>query len=120
MNPHNGPGAPPSPDADYSREIPRLNAFPNVCTIGYVRINYCKRHLTEVCKDVAKYAGWSKDYAASGLGVHGIFFDETPNHFTAKAASYLNTVSQNVKDATGILGDRLVSSYSPQLRVFFC
>lgn len=78
-------------------------------TVGYVRIDYCKRNLTEVFRDVAKYAGWSKDNAKSGLGVHGIFLDETPNLYSASKASYLDTVGQCVKASAGILGDRLVS-----------
>lgn len=114
LNPHNGPGASPLPDADYSREIPRLNTAANVCTLGYVCVNYCKRDLTDVCQDIAKYARWAKDYAKSGLAVHGIFIDETPNHHSANAAAYLNTVDQFVKDTSGILGERLVSILDPQ------
>ena len=62
-----------------------------------------------------KYAGWSKDQITTGWGVHGIFFDETPNLYSDKAASYLNTVSQTVKATPGILGDRMVSDYESSL-----
>jgi hypothetical protein len=109
LNPHNGPGSSTLPDDCYSREISKLNAQPNVCTVGYVRINYCKRPLTDVFEDVAKYAGWSVEYPSSGLGVHGIFFDETPNLFSKKAVTYLNCISQYAKAASGILGEQLVS-----------
>ncbi|KAF2667968.1 hypothetical protein BT63DRAFT_375237 [Microthyrium microscopicum] len=113
VNPHDGPGAGLMPDEYYSVEIPKLNAFPNVRTVGYVRVNYCTRDVTEVCNDVAKYAGWSKDFANTGLGVEGIFFDETPNSNTSlpqldNVASYLQTVSRYAKDSEGILGDRLI------------
>jgi hypothetical protein len=66
--------------------------------------------MTQVCQDLAKYAGWSKDYSTLGLGVHGIFLDETPNLYAPDVAEYLNTVYRNIKDMLGILGDRLVSN----------
>ena len=109
LNPHNGPGEPILPDENYTREIPRLNALPNVCTIGYVRVNYCKRDLTEVCHDVAKYSRWEKESKISGLAVHGIFIDETPNLYDDEKARYLDTLGRYVKDTSGILGDRTVS-----------
>ena len=83
--------------------------MPNVCTIGYVRIDYCRRPIADVQKDIAKYAGWSVDYPSSGLAVHGIFFDETPNLHSDKAATYLDSISDYVKAQEGILGERLVS-----------
>jgi len=108
LNPHNGPGASPFPDAEYSQEIPRLNSQPNVRTVGYVRTNYCNRDLAEVLADVNRYAGWSKGYAESDLAVHGIFLDETSNQYSANVSEYLHTVDQKVKDASGILGERLM------------
>jgi hypothetical protein len=113
LNPHDGPGAADFPDTNYAREIPRLNAYANVCKVGYVRINYCKRAMAEVCRDIATYAGWAEDYARSGLAVQGIFFDETPNLYSASVATYLNTIDQIVKEMFGILRERLVSK-SPQ------
>jgi hypothetical protein len=112
LNPHNGPGASLFPDTDYSKEIAKLNAEPNVCTIGYVRINYCEKDITKVYEEVDKYAGWAEDHAKSGIAVHGIFFDETPNHYSPRVAAYLNIVTQRVKDSPGILGDRLVNNPS--------
>jgi hypothetical protein len=114
LNPHNGPGAADFPDANYLREIPRLNACANVCTVGYVRINYCKRSMEEVVRDIDTYAGWAKDYTKSGLGVHGIFFDEVHNLYSESVATYLNTFDQIVKEMDGIQRDRLVSRL-PQL-----
>lgn len=111
LNPHNGPGAADFPDTNYAREIPRLNAYANVCKVGYVRINYCKRAMAEVCRDIGTYAGWAGDDARSGLAVQGIFFDETPNLYSASVATYLNTIDQVVKETLGI--ERLVSK-SPQ------
>ena len=111
LNPHDGPGAADLPDTNYAREIPRLNACANVCTVGYVRINYCKRAMAEVCRDIRTYAGWAEDYARSGLAVQGIFFDETPNLYSASVATYLDTIGQIVKEMFGILRERLVSKF---------
>jgi Spherulation-specific family 4 len=116
LNPHNGPGKAALPDANYRREIQRLNSLANVCTIGYVRVNYCKRELNEVCQDVTKYGGWAKDFESTGLAVHGIFIDETPNLYDEGKAKYLDALSQHVKDTTGILGDRLVRNKKPPER----
>ena len=109
LNPHNGPGESMLPDENYSREILKLNAMANVCTVGYVRVNYCQRDLAEVCRDVTKYGGWSNQPDISGLAVHGIFVDETPNLYDAEKAKYLDTLSKCVKDTAGILGKRVVS-----------
>jgi hypothetical protein len=110
LNPHNGPGEPNVPDHNYTREIPRLNALPNVCTIGYVRVDYCERDFAEVCHDIAKYGGWAKEADCAGLAVHGIFVDETPNLYDADKARYLDMLDILVKDTVGILGDRTVSN----------
>jgi hypothetical protein len=105
LNPHNGPGASEFPDAKYAMEIPRLNAWPNVITVGYVRIDYCKRDLVEVFRDVTKYSGWAD-------GVQGIFLDETPNVYTASMATYLDGVDRFVKETVRIRGSRLVSNFN--------
>ncbi|KAF2198388.1 hypothetical protein GQ43DRAFT_164042 [Delitschia confertaspora ATCC 74209] len=105
LNPRNGPGASVFPDPNYSREIPKLNAQPNITTVGYVRTNYCRRSIKEVCQDVKRYAGWS---TIPGLGVRGVFFDETPNLFSSEVAEYLEEVNRCVKGSEGMLGERLV------------
>lgn len=111
LNPHNGPGAGDFPDANYAREIAKLNACANVCTVGYVCINYCKRAIGDVCRDVSRYAGWSGDYGRSRLGVQGIFFDETPNLYSDHVVAYLNAIDRMVKNARGVLGEQLVSKF---------
>ncbi|KAK3671044.1 hypothetical protein LTR78_009005 [Recurvomyces mirabilis] len=110
LNPDSGPGKPgnPSPDDNYAREVPKLNALANVCTLGYVRTDYCKRSFTTVCQDVAKYAGWSTHCSSSGLFVQGIFLDETPNEYGTTQASYLHRLGAYIKHAEGIQGRRLV------------
>ncbi|KUJ13690.1 cell surface spherulin 4-like protein, partial [Mollisia scopiformis] len=105
LNPHNGPGACPLPDERYSEEIPKLNARANVTTVGYVRVDYYKRSLSDVFRDVEKYAGWVK---REGLGIGGIFLDETPNLWEVGKGDYLDAVGEYVKSSTGLKGERLV------------
>jgi hypothetical protein len=113
VNPNSGPGDIFVANRDYSREIPRLNAHANVVTVGYIRIDYCKRPLSEVCIEIDTYAGWATEYEKTGLGVGGILLDETPNHYTAERAEYLDAVCQHIKATPGIQGDRLVSLSLP-------
>lgn len=94
---------------DYSREIPKLNAQANVVTVGYIRIDYCSRPLSEVCAEIDTYAGWATEFEKTGLGVGGILLDETPNHYTVERAEYLDALRQYIKATPGIQGDRLVS-----------
>jgi hypothetical protein len=113
LNPNSGPGAPPWwPNADYIREIPKLNAQPNVQTLGYVATTYCKRPISEVVSDIASYANWVADPQLLGLWVNGIFFDETPNVFSEAAQGYLETITSAVKAQSGIMGAKLVSPAS--------
>jgi hypothetical protein len=110
VNPNSGPGERPLPGHDYVREVPKLNVHANVSTVGYVRIDYCKKPLNEVYEEIEAYAGWAKstDYEKSRLGVGGILLDETPNHYTPERAEYLDAVHQYVKATEGLQGKRLV------------
>ncbi|KAK3045989.1 hypothetical protein LTR09_012488 [Extremus antarcticus] len=109
LNPDSGPGTPPWwPDPGYVREVPRLNAYPNVCTIGYVRIDYCERPIEDVLGDIRAYGGWATDRKHAGVFVRGIFFDETPNHWNQHAATYLKDISREVRKVAGIDSPRLV------------
>ncbi|KAJ9112226.1 hypothetical protein QFC22_006310 [Naganishia vaughanmartiniae] len=108
VNPNSGPGVHPEPDTRYAHEIPRLNARANVQTVGYVSTNYCKRDVGDVVKDIRVYSGWSSMKGMKGVSVQGIFFDETPNHWSAEAAEYLDMITAEVKKDTGIKGDRMV------------
>lgn len=109
VNPNSGPGAPPWwPNADYVREIPKLNAQPNVQTVGYVRTAYCERSIEKVFEDIETYANWSKDSTSAGLSVEGIFFDETQNVYSEEVKAFLDAITQRVRNTSGILGDKLV------------
>ncbi|KAH8586589.1 cell surface spherulin 4-like protein [Bisporella sp. PMI_857] len=108
VNPNSGPGVSFLPGRDYVREVPKLNDYANVTTVGYVLIDYCRRPLSDVYADIKTYAGWATNNENTGLGVKGIFLDETPNHHSTERAEYLYAVHQHIKAMWGILGDRLV------------
>lgn len=109
VNPNSGPGAAPWwPTDDYVREIPRLNTHPNVDILGYVRATYCTRPLADVFDDIDMYATWSLDDEHQGLGVQGIFVDETVNLYSTDAKQYLDEIDQKVKTTEGIGGDGTV------------
>lgn len=122
VNPNSGPGLDPDgwlPDKHYIHEVPRLNNFKNVTTIGYVRLDYGRRPIEEVEQDVRKYAHWQtgstdeeghKGPRSSSLdqAVRGIFLDEVPNVWSDDAAEYLNSIDKVIKEMDGLLGDRLV------------
>ncbi|KAF1934962.1 hypothetical protein EJ02DRAFT_460788 [Clathrospora elynae] len=108
INPNSGPGAAPWwPNPDYIREIPRLNAFPNVTTLGYVRATYCERPVEDLFADIEAYAERSNDKAHPGLGVQGIFVDETVNLYTEDAKRYLDSIDQKVERSFGFSSDRM-------------
>jgi Spherulation-specific family 4 len=109
VNPNSGPGGFPLPSHDYIREVPRLNNYKNVTIVGYVLIDYCRRPLSDVFKDIDTYAGWATNQEYLGLGLGGIFLDETPNHFSEQRAEFLATTNQHIKAAAGFSGDKLVS-----------
>ncbi|KAH8647893.1 cell surface protein [Xylariales sp. PMI_506] len=112
VNPNSGPGGAPLPGRDYEREVPRLNAFANVRTVGYVKIDYCKRPLGESCGDVELYAGWGRDHHQSGsipgMYVEGIYVDETPNHYAEEREHYLKHLHEYIREADGLLSPRMI------------
>lgn len=80
-----------------------------MCTLGYVRVDYCRRPLDDVLADVRAYAEWAADPTHRGLFVRGVFFDETPNHYSAHAARHLKHAAAAVHEAAGIDAPRLAS-----------
>ena len=87
-------------------------------TVGYVRIGYAKRNLTEVLEDISTYSGWPVNPDATDQALHGIFFDETPNEYTTEVADYLKNINQAAKNAAGLLSDRTVRRYPSFGRLF--
>jgi hypothetical protein len=109
INPNSGPGtAPWWPNEDYVREIPRLNSYPNVQTVGYVRAAYCKRALDNVFEDIQTYAIRPEDDSISALEMQGIFVDETPNLYSPRTKQYLDDIDKSVKAIKGFGVPRLV------------
>jgi hypothetical protein len=108
INPHSGPGAIVGPDANYMREIVRLNSYANVRAVGYVATGYARRQLAAVLRDVATYSAWSKN-AMSGLGMQGIFFDETPSQYEPSIAHFMDTSHAAVRSAAGFGSQCMVS-----------
>jgi hypothetical protein len=111
VNPDTGPGSAALPTQDYITQIQKLNTYPNVQTVGYVRTNWTNRNIDDVLRDVGVYSGWAAN--STDLAVHGIFFDETPNEFSQSAVDYLRTINIAVKGAAGLLGNRTVNMSPP-------
>ncbi|RKF74327.1 spherulin domain protein [Golovinomyces cichoracearum] len=110
LNPENGPGRQNHshnhhgdeektnsiPDSNYIREIPKLNSFANVQTVGYVSTNWAKRDLELVLGDVTIYSNWSKKHrneSIPDLGVRGIFLDETLGCYTDSGAQFFKQLA---------------------------
>jgi len=112
VNPASGPGAGSGPDANYTREIPRLNAHANARAVGYVSTDYSKRDINAVLNDIAVYSGWSENATVNGLGVRGIFLDETPSQYDAASAEFFETIAASIRSAPG-LGDHPLIIHNP-------
>ncbi|PMD37236.1 cell surface spherulin 4-like protein [Hyaloscypha variabilis F] len=108
INPTSGPGTTSLPDSDYSRETPKLNAFPNVKTVGYVSTNWGKRDFNEVLKDISVYSGWERISKVKGLCVRGVFLDETPATFSVDGMKFLEKVKAALKFQPGLGFDPLI------------
>jgi hypothetical protein len=107
INPSSGPGNSSQPSSQYAHQIQRLNSYPNVRTVGYVRTGYASRNLTTVLQEVGIYSGWAS--VSPNLAMHGIFFDEVPSEYTTASAEYLATINEAAKNASGLRPDRTVS-----------
>ena len=110
INPNNGPGNGTVVDANFQTELRKLAGISNIRTVGYVPIRWTTRNMTTVLSDVSTYASWanfSDDYE-----LDGIFFDETPNNYSANAVSYLNNIDDYVKGHSGFRGLNYVSQFA--------
>lgn len=108
INPGNGPGPNALPDANYTREIPRIASYDNVRLLGYVPITYTNRDIALVRRDVETYAGWPVNGSNPDLTVQGIFFDETPQEYDDRALGYLQELTDLVKRSSGLGPDKYV------------
>ncbi|POS84731.1 hypothetical protein EPUL_001871, partial [Erysiphe pulchra] len=122
VNPNNGPGgrgykkdgdhdhgAILLPDNNYKREILKLNSYANVKTVGYVSTRWAHRELRFALSDVAIYSNWSK-YPSStpGLGVKGIFLDETVTQYNNSGAFFLGELTSFIRSNENFGPDALI------------
>ncbi|KAH7159651.1 Spherulation-specific family 4 [Dactylonectria estremocensis] len=91
INPCNGPGPDALPDASYCEVLQRLNAIPNVHSLGYVHCTYGTRSVDAIRADIDIYLGWNDTFQ-----IDGIFFDETPSD-PSSGLEFMNTVSNHTR-----------------------
>lgn len=80
VNPDSGPGHTPDgmPSSDYQEALLKLNKYPNVQTLGYVRTGYGSQPEQTVKDEISQYASWWNGADPdNNFGIDGIFFDET-------------------------------------------
>ncbi|RII16917.1 hypothetical protein CUC08_Gglean003365 [Alternaria sp. MG1] len=107
INPNSGPGAAPWwPNEDYVREIARLNALPNVTTLGYVRVAYCRRPVQDVLEDIETYGRRARE--DDRLRVEGIFVDETVNLYSEEAKKYLDAIDRRARTLIGVVENKMM------------
>ncbi|KAM0325922.1 hypothetical protein ACHAQA_007227 [Verticillium albo-atrum] len=123
INPGNGPGPDPRPDASYVAALHRLCALPNIQLLGYVHVTYCTRDPAAVQRDIAVYRAWNdegKPGSEGGEGekqdafrLEGIFFDETP--WDPCHQPYMASLARFARDAwrAGGLDRHAVLAYNP-------
>ena len=105
INPNSGPGTPSLlTDPNLITGISKLNAYPNVRTLGYVLTGYGHRANATVTADVDIYASWSAS-SQDGADIHldGIYFDEVSNDATQanydRMASFSRHARQSIRGA---------------------
>jgi hypothetical protein len=105
INPASGPGVTPLPDENYTREITRLNSFPNVRTIGYVAVQYGRKVIQTAFEEVTQYAAWSEQN--KDLAMQGIFLDESPQIADEHNSTFLDQLQQHIKNQKELSGGLL-------------
>lgn len=129
VNPDNGPGSTVWPAESYITAIKRLDAYPNVQTLGYISTERGNRDNVTIRYEIARYAGWSNVSAA--LALNGIFFDQTPFKDEDNARVYLKNISATVRHSEGFgehplvvhnpgrVPDEGLTAYKPDLTIVF-
>ena len=109
INPNSGPGTPSTlTDANLITGISKLNAYPNVRTLGYVLTGYGHRANTAVTADVDIYAGWSASQSGDAdIHLDGIYFDEVSNDATQanydRMASFSRHARESIRGAATVV-----------------
>lgn len=80
LNVDSGPGSSSNsgPNSDFASATAKLNAFPNVQTLGYVHTLFGEASQDDVNANVSAWHAWNT-YTQANTSIHGIFFDEVHN-----------------------------------------
>lgn len=79
LNVDSGPGSSSSgPNSDFASATAKLNAYPNVETLGYVHTLFGEASHDDVNANVSAWHAWNT-YTQANTSIHGIFFDEVHN-----------------------------------------
>ncbi|CBX95785.1 hypothetical protein IAQ61_004619 [Plenodomus lingam] len=100
LNPCSGPCMGSLPDQVYLDEIPKLQSYPNIRTLGYVATHYLDKEIETVFAEIDTYAKWPTVSNISKMRVDGIFFDETPSSFDPQGYEYLQRAQSAVRNQT--------------------
>ncbi|KAF2847607.1 hypothetical protein T440DRAFT_538369 [Plenodomus tracheiphilus IPT5] len=100
LNPCSGPCMGSLPDQVYLDEIPKLRAYPNIRTLGYVATHYAEKDIETVLAEIDTYAKWPKVSNITKVRVDGIFLDETPSTFDQDDYQYLKRAGQAIRNTT--------------------
>lgn len=74
VNPANGPGEGPLPDANYVEALARMTARANVRVIGYVHCSYGARVTEDIVADIEAYGRWEGEMDKRGVEGEVSFF----------------------------------------------
>lgn len=93
INPDTGPGG-SSPDSSYIVALQTLREYANAVLIGYVHTSWTARSTDLVFADIDQYTDW----ATTGYGLDGIFFDEAIQQVTSTAYTYMANITCHAKE----------------------
>lgn len=74
INPANGPGEGPLPDANYVEALARMTAQANIKVIGYVHCSYGVRVTEDIVADIEAYGRWEGEMEKRGVNGEVSFF----------------------------------------------
>jgi hypothetical protein len=95
-----------SPETPYQIEVPKLDQYANIKTLGYVATNYTNKPLDNLIQEIHTYANWTQ-MMGEKVALDGIFFDETPGTYDWRWYDYLKLAGEEVKKQKN-LGERIV------------
>ena len=81
--------------------------MPNVTTLGYVRVAYCRRPVQDVLEDIETYGRRARE--DDRLRVEGIFVDETVNLYSEEAKKYLDAIDRRARTLIGVVENKMAS-----------